>query len=129
MDNVMEPLSVAKYWGYHVAKGTNVSTIKRDISYICQVPFYIYNKCINGTSIYGKAYTKKVLAWYANVMTQLTSQVKALTKNTPPASTTKGITLHEVWKATSEEIDEHLEELKVGWDGWMGAMGNGVYVW
>lgn len=119
----MDPLCVSKYCGFHVAKGTNVTTIKKDISYLSQMPFYIYNKCINGTSTFGKAHTKKVQAWFTNLMSQLTSQVKASIKNTPPSTTTKGTTLHEVWVATNQEIDEHLEELKVMGVGGLGGGG------
>lgn len=117
MELVMEPICVSKYWGYHVAKGTSVGAIKKDISCLSQVPFYIYNKCINGTSIFDKESTKDVQRWYTNLLSQLTSTAKAINKATTPSSLTKGVSLHEVWESLSQEVDEHLEGLKVRWCG------------
>lgn len=113
MDHVMEPICVAKYWGFHVAKGTSVASIKRDISCLSQMPFYIYNKCINGTTTFGKGITKEVQRWYTNLLAQLKSKAKAINNATTPPSLTKGIHLHEVWVSLNQEIDEHIGELEV----------------
>ena len=113
MDHVMDPLCVAKYWGFHVAKGTSVASIKKDMACLSQMPFYIYNKCINGTTTFDKDYTKEVQKWYTNLLSQLKAKLKAITKATTPSSLTKGITLHEVWESLTQEIDGHIEVLKV----------------
>lgn len=110
---VMDPMVVAKYWGFHVSKGTSVSTIKKDMSYISQVPFYMYNQVIPNITKISRGDTKEVMAWYNNLLTQLTSQVKALNKSTIPITISKAITLYEIWECTKKEIDEHLEELEV----------------
>lgn len=113
MDHVMEPICVAKYWGFHVAKGTSVASIKKDMVCLSQVPFYIFNKCINGTTTFDRSYTKDVQKWYTNLLSQLKAKLRAISKATTPSSLTKGITLHGVWESLNQEIDGHIEELKV----------------
>lgn len=113
MDHVMDPMLVAKYWGFHCLKNTSVATIKRDVSCLKTVTYFIASKAINGTQALNNKTLKKVDGWYSNLVRQLSSQAKAISKEAPPITSTKGITLWEMWDTTTTAIDELVVEVKV----------------
>lgn len=118
MELVMHPQVVAKYFGFHVAKGTQEGTLKRIATHLHQATTFVLSKeCIKTPPSLSQAHINSTLGWYTNLNGKILASISTTYK-----AKERGTTLWEVWEATTTKWSKFLANLKVGlWVEWMGA--------
>lgn len=116
MELLMEPLYVAKYLGFHVAKRTSFSTINKMATHLKQMAKFVDSQaCPKGTNITWSPYwSKQVLNWFSNLKTKALLEWKEH-KEEPAIDTT----LWSVWEHTLNKWNSFLEKFKVSANGWL----------
>ena len=112
MEHVMDPMLVAKFWGFLMAKGGQLSTFKKVASHLKESIPYIASHHIPITKTWSNKQVKNVTKWYTNLSAKLNAQVNLASK-TKPTSLIEDITLWEIWEAVRAERDALLKEWEV----------------
>lgn len=111
MELVLYPQVVAKYLGFHVAKGTMEGTLKRIATHLHQATtFVISNECPRMSSL--PSYIPKVQEWYTNLNGKILSSITTTYKVKE-----RGTTLWEVWEAITSKWEKLQAKLKVSGNG------------
>lgn len=111
LDNVMDPIVIAKYHGFLVAREVSPSTIQTNMSHIKQATILVASKHIPNTSKYSSKYSSKVWDWLTNEIAKLEAQVKSSPNLN--SSLHHAITLHDVWGCTKMEIKGFMDDFEV----------------
>lgn len=125
MELVMHPQVVAKYFGFHVAKGTQEGTLKRIATHLHQATTFVLSKeCIKTPPSISQAHINSTLGWYTNLNGKILASISTTYK-----AKERGTTLWEVWEATTTKWSKFLANFKVmlGWNGggactWRGCL-------
>lgn len=112
MDHVLNPQVVAKYFGFHVAKGNQWSYMKNMATHLHKVAiFATMDECPKTIKLPSKDKEASIMDWYENLTSHLLASV-----STHFQAKEVGITLHRVWEAIGNKYDTFLSKLKVsGW--------------
>lgn len=114
MELVMHPQVVAKYFGFHVAKGTKEGTLKRIATHLHQASTFVLSQDCPKTKPLPQAHTNSTLEWYTNLNGKILASI-----STTYEAKERGTTLWEVWEATTKKWTTFLSNLKVsGWIDW-----------
>lgn len=110
MELASNPQVVAKYVGFHVAKGTNESTINKITTHLHQVclTFLPSTSCPKLTH-QDPTQLSKVNDWYTNLCGKMLASISKHYQ-----ARDEGITLWKVWEATSHKWDAFQAKFKVG---------------
>jgi hypothetical protein len=109
MELVMHPQQVAKFIGFHVAKGTSESTLKRIATHLEQVASkFITSGHCPSTSTMGMHDERGILEWYTNLNGKIMASI-----STHYTTKDHGITLWSVWQACLTKWEAFLAKLKV----------------
>lgn len=110
MELVLHPQVVAKYFGFHVAKGTQEGTLKRIATHLHQATtFVLSNECPKTPPSLSTTHTNKTLEWYTNLNGKILASISTTYK-----AKERGTTLWEVWEATTTKWTKFLANFKVG---------------
>lgn len=113
MELVLHPQVVAKFFGFHVAKGTQEGTLKRIATHLHQATtFVLSNECPKTPPSLSQSHINSTLEWYTNLNGKILASISTTYK-----AKERGTTLWEVWEATTTKWSKFLAHLKVGL-GW-----------
>ena len=115
LELVMAPQLVAKYFGFHVAKGNQASYMKNIASHLHQVAnFVVSPHCPKTTTIVpkDKDTLKEIMDWYTNLNGSLLASI-----TTHMEAKGHGITLWSVWQGVEAKWQafQHNLKVSVGW--------------
>lgn len=115
MELVLHPQVVAKYFGFHVAKGTQEGTLKRIATQLSQATTFVMSShCPKPKAPpMGPTHLKATSQWYTNLNGKLLASINA-------SHTTRGklVTLWNVWEATLTKYAKFVAKLKVRGGMW-----------
>lgn len=119
MEHAMDPQVVAKYMGFHVAKGTQHSTLKRISTHLHQSIIFVNSEhCPRKHQAQDGATHKSTMDWFTNLNGSLLASISTHFK-----ARDKGITLWSVWEATLSQWEAFQAKLNVSvvgsWGGWV----------
>ena len=118
MELVMHPQVVAKYFGFHVAKGTKEGTLKRIATHLHQATTFVASKhCPKKLKPMDQGHITSTLEWYTNLNGKLMSSISKAIK-----SKDERPTLWVVWEATLSKWATFLAKLKVSGRRGVGMM-------
>lgn len=110
MELAMDPQLVAKYMGFHVAKGTQEGTLKRISTHLHQsIPFINSTHCPRLSPPQDDATFKGTMDWFTNLNGSILASI-SMHHNTKE----QGTTLWSVWEATITKWEAFQTKLKVG---------------
>lgn len=116
MELVLDPQLVAKYMGFHVAKGTSLSTMKRIATNLHQaIAFIASPHCRKLLPPIGETKMGAIMNWYTNLNGKIFASITTHYK-----AKEKGITLWSVWQASLNKWQAFQDKLKV-WGVWVGC--------
>jgi len=120
MEHVLNPQVVAKYLGFHVAKGNQESYMKVIATHLHQVASFVSSPlCPKATILQGDVDSiKSIMAWFTNLNGSILASISTHCK-----AKKKGITLWSVWQAVTTKWDTFLAKLKVGREGMIVVIG------
>lgn len=114
MELVLHPQVVTKYFGFHVAKGTQEGTLKRIATHLHQATSFVLSKhCPKTPPQFSQEHITSTLEWFTNLNGKLLASISTTYK-----AKERGTTLWEVWNATTLKWSTFIAKLKVG--GWRG---------
>ncbi len=109
MELVLHPQVVAKYFGFHVAKGTQEGTLKRIATHLHQATTFVLSKeCPKTPPLLSQAHITSTLEWYTNLNGKILASISTTYK-----AKERGTTLWEVWESTTTKWANFLARLKV----------------
>lgn len=110
MEHALSPQVVAKYMGFHVAKGTQEGTLKRISTHLHQsIPFINSTHCPRLSPPQDDATFKGTMDWFTNLNGSILASI-SMHHNTKE----QGTTLWSVWEATITKWEAFQTKLKVG---------------
>lgn len=110
MELVVHPQVVAKFFGFHVAKGTQEGTLVRIATHLSQATSFIMSTHCpkpQGPPM-GPTHLKATSQWYTNLNGKLLASIRSTYK-----SREKPATLWNVWEATLSKYAKFVAKLKV----------------
>lgn len=108
--NIMDPIMVAKYVGYHQTKGHSNSTIKTFLSSLNSTIYFVTSHFCPSTPTWSVDYIDKTKAWFNNLQGSM-----AITPKTMIISTSASQhTLWEVWQVAKDRWQALKDKLQVG---------------
>lgn len=110
MEHVLNPQVVAKYFGFHAAKGNQVASLKTIGSNLHEVSKFVKsNKCPKSfLGALGKEEAKAIDDWYTNLNGHILASISSHYQ-----AKEQGITLWSVWQAVQAKWDTFLGKLHV----------------
>lgn len=114
MEHALSPQVVAKYMGFHVAKGSEERTLKRIATQLHQsITFITHKDFPSKHSTHVDAPSLKALDdWYSNLNGKIMASI-----STHKQAIKKGVTLWSVWEASLSKWQAFQANLKVSGDG------------
>lgn len=110
MEHALDPQVVAKYMGFHVAKGSKEGTLKRISTNLSQATTFITSTfCPKLFPTMDDAQLKDIKAWYSNLNGRILASMLKHNK-----AKHEGITLWMVWEASHSKWQAFQMKLKVG---------------
>lgn len=120
---VMHPQVVAKYFGFHVAKGTSIDTMHNIATHIYQVVEFVTSSGWPSHHHWGQSHIDATLGWLSNLKGKTIPTIKKHYQ-----AKEEGITLWKVWEATLAKWDKLQAKLHVsGW--WCLGLGAWQLCW
>lgn len=118
MEHVLNPQVVAKYMGFHLAKGNKESTLHLYATHLHQVAstFVSTTMCPKALTPMASPTLTSVMAWYVNLVAKLLA-----TSPTQPKAKSS-ITLWGVWQACLTKWSSFQHKLNVRSDAWRGGL-------
>lgn len=108
MELVMHPQVVAKFFGFHAAKGTQEGTLKRLATHLQQATAFVLSPDCPKKKPFLQATIKATLEWYTNLNGKILASI-----STAYTAREQGTTLWEVWEATTAKWLAFTAKLKV----------------
>lgn len=123
MEHVLNPQVVAKYFGFHVAKGNQETYMKVIATHLHQVAYFASSPhCPKTTKARrGDDSLQGIMSWYTNLNGSILASISSHYK-----AKERGITLWSVWQAVTTKWETFVAKLKVG--GWWCLCGSWCWV-